>query len=103
MFHLLTVASGEFVPASAPRWCPIEDRTVWQEATRINELFKANPNDEEIRVRYHQIGEIAAANQVGAKLTIGARFSIHLYLPFLPSLADSLIYIFKFSSEYDKS
>lgn len=80
MFHLLTVASCEFYSASPPRWCPIEDRTVWQEATRMAELFKANPNDEEIRVRCRQIGEIAAANQVGAKLTIGDVGSAYIFI-----------------------
>ena len=34
MEHLLTIDSSEFSPATALRWCPVEEQQVWTEAMR---------------------------------------------------------------------
>jgi hypothetical protein len=68
MEHLLTVASAEFDPDNAERWCPIEDLPIWKQAEGST---------------YHQAKEVheaAAMVQVAAGLTIGDCGSIYLFI-----------------------
>jgi hypothetical protein len=66
--HLLTIASSEFDPASAPRWCPLEDREFWEASQLTN---------------YHEdkkTHEAAALAQVAPGLTIGDCGSVYLFI-----------------------
>jgi hypothetical protein len=66
--HLLTIASSEFDPATAPRWCPLEDREVW-EASQLT-----NYHDDK------KTHEAAALAQVASGLTIGDCGSVYLFI-----------------------
>ena len=73
MEHLLTVGSSEFDPVSGQRWCPIEDRDIWQESMNSVNFIKENPllwQDVETRMRIMETGKIAAQAQVAAGLDV---------------------------------
>lgn len=65
MEHLLTIDSSEFSPVTASRWCPVEDRQVWEEAMRTGN---------------REAEEVAALVQVAAGLTIGDGGSAYLFI-----------------------
>jgi len=81
MKHLLTIASDEFDPGTAPRWCPIEDQPIWQECERMIEQLKENPllyQDTEVRTQLYEQGRIAAQAQGAPGLTIGG--SVYVFI-----------------------
>lgn len=83
MEHLLTIASSEFDPSSALRWCPIEDQNVWQESMRNLTLIRENPSlyqDLETRIKIREQAEIAAKAQVASALTIGDCGSVYVFI-----------------------
>lgn len=65
MEYLLTIDSSEFDPATALRWCPVEDRQVWLEAMKTQDS---------------QAEEDAALAQVAAGLIIGDAGSVYLFI-----------------------
>ena len=69
MEHLLTIASGgEFSRESAWRWCPREDKEIWDAAMRTGYL-----GDKEKH-------EAAALVQVATGLSIGDCGSIYIFI-----------------------